>query len=181
MAAWGGEHGVGGGGNSDSGLDAAWASKRDWDSVGEGAALPSPHEHLRSCLLVTVDPKEEGLEAQISRLAELIGRLENKVSLRSHAPFRCPQQVQRRPEAGQEPGSLATRTRGKMSLVPVLERCPGQGAARRGVSRNTESAGACAGRGQGSLRLCSQAGLGMPGGSRWWVSAGGSRRCPRRA
>ena len=99
-------------------------------------------------------------------MAELIGRLENKVSLRSHAPLRCPQQVQGRPESGQEPGSLATRTRGKMSLVPVQERCPGQGAARRGVSRNTESAGACAGRGQGSLRLCSQAGLGMPGGSR---------------
>nr|XP_044617267.1 N-terminal EF-hand calcium-binding protein 2 isoform X1 [Equus asinus] len=34
----------------------------------QGTSLPS----------VTADPKEEGLEAQISRLAELIGRLENK-------------------------------------------------------------------------------------------------------
>ncbi|XP_070356815.1 N-terminal EF-hand calcium-binding protein 2 isoform X3 [Equus asinus] len=38
----------------------------------QGTSLPS----------VTADPKEEGLEAQISRLAELIGRLENKVTPR---------------------------------------------------------------------------------------------------
>ncbi|XP_058563185.1 N-terminal EF-hand calcium-binding protein 2 isoform X1 [Neofelis nebulosa] len=35
-------------------------------------------EQGKSLPPVTVDPKEEGLEAQISRLAELIGRLENK-------------------------------------------------------------------------------------------------------
>ncbi|KAM8774490.1 N-terminal EF-hand calcium-binding protein 2 [Rhynchonycteris naso] len=35
-------------------------------------------EQERSLPSVTSDPKEEGLEAQISRLAELIGRLENK-------------------------------------------------------------------------------------------------------
>nr|XP_023493162.1 N-terminal EF-hand calcium-binding protein 2 isoform X2 [Equus caballus] len=37
-------------------------------AMEQGTSLPS----------VTADPKEEGLEAQISRLAELIGRLENK-------------------------------------------------------------------------------------------------------
>ncbi|GAB5582527.1 N-terminal EF-hand calcium-binding protein 1 [Prionailurus iriomotensis] len=38
-------------------------------------------EQGKSLPPVTSDPKEEGLEAQISRLAELIGRLENKVWL----------------------------------------------------------------------------------------------------
>ncbi|XP_078295230.1 N-terminal EF-hand calcium-binding protein 2 [Panthera onca] len=38
-------------------------------------------EQGKSLPPVTVDPKEEGLEAQISRLAELIGRLENKTLL----------------------------------------------------------------------------------------------------
>ncbi|XP_014392188.1 PREDICTED: N-terminal EF-hand calcium-binding protein 2 isoform X5 [Myotis brandtii] len=37
-----------------------------------------PTERERSVPSVTSDPKEEGLEAQISRLAELIGRLESK-------------------------------------------------------------------------------------------------------
>lgn len=49
-----------------------------------GALLPlRPGPALRQGLCfsftATGDPKEEGLEAQISRLAELIGRLENKV------------------------------------------------------------------------------------------------------
>ncbi|XP_039083621.1 N-terminal EF-hand calcium-binding protein 2 isoform X2 [Hyaena hyaena] len=35
-------------------------------------------EHGKSLPPVPADPKEEGLEAQISRLAELVGRLENK-------------------------------------------------------------------------------------------------------
>uniref|UniRef100_A0A673VJ89 N-terminal EF-hand calcium binding protein 2 n=1 Tax=Suricata suricatta TaxID=37032 RepID=A0A673VJ89_SURSU len=35
-------------------------------------------EHGKSLAPVPADPKEEGLEAQISRLAELVGRLENK-------------------------------------------------------------------------------------------------------
>lgn len=49
-----------------------------------GWELPSPrpgpahHRHLCPSFQVISDPKEEGLEAQISRLAELIGRLENK-------------------------------------------------------------------------------------------------------
>nr|XP_036849638.1 N-terminal EF-hand calcium-binding protein 2 isoform X2 [Manis javanica] len=39
---------------------------------------PVATEQGKSLLSVTTDPKTEGLEAQISRLAELIGRLENK-------------------------------------------------------------------------------------------------------
>ncbi|XP_036765271.1 N-terminal EF-hand calcium-binding protein 2 isoform X2 [Manis pentadactyla] len=39
---------------------------------------PVATEQGKSLLSVTTDPKAEGLEAQISRLAELIGRLENK-------------------------------------------------------------------------------------------------------
>lgn len=44
------------------------------------------------------DPKKEGLEAQVSRLAELIGRLENKV--RSLSPRLRPS-TPLRPQGGQ--------------------------------------------------------------------------------
>ena len=66
----------------------AWASCRDWNwragsksSVwGRGApAWPCSHQHHCSSFPGTSDPKEDGLDAQISRLAGLIGRLENKV------------------------------------------------------------------------------------------------------
>ena len=52
-------------------------------SGGGGAptpAWPCPRQHLCSSFPGTSDPKEDGLDAQISRLAGLIGRLENKVS-----------------------------------------------------------------------------------------------------
>ena len=49
-------------------------------------ASPCPPLASLFLSLVAVDPKEEGLEAQISRLAELIGRLESKVSLPSCRP-----------------------------------------------------------------------------------------------
>lgn len=78
--------------NSHSGPGRAWASEWDWNGEGWGQVLapgevgssPAPSLALPTSsisvpFLVTSDPKEEGLEAQISRLAELIGRLENKV------------------------------------------------------------------------------------------------------
>lgn len=36
------------------------------------------------CVAGTVEVRKEGLEAQINRLAELIGRLENKVKIALH-------------------------------------------------------------------------------------------------
>ncbi|XP_077888867.1 N-terminal EF-hand calcium-binding protein 2 isoform X1 [Ictidomys tridecemlineatus] len=63
-------------------------SKPDHGGMGTWYGSPSPphapnHKLMavepgKSLPPVTGDPKEEGLEAQISRLAELIGRLENK-------------------------------------------------------------------------------------------------------
>lgn len=53
-------------------------------------ASPCPPLASLFLSLVAVDPKEEGLEAQISRLAELIGRLESKVSPPSHHPSPLP-------------------------------------------------------------------------------------------
>lgn len=51
--------------------------------AGGSPPLPSPPSASLFLCPVTSDPKEEGLEAQVSRLAELIGRLENRVSPRS--------------------------------------------------------------------------------------------------
>lgn len=65
-------------------------------SGGGGApapAWPRPRQHLCSSFPGTSDPKEDGLDAQISRLAGLIGRLENKVGLLSphiHPPIPPP-------------------------------------------------------------------------------------------
>lgn len=71
-----------------------WSSRDSdgWTGWAEGSPpLPRPHpahqQHLCSFFPVILDPKEEGLEAQISRLAELIGRLESKVSLQALAPL----------------------------------------------------------------------------------------------
>lgn len=68
----------------------AWASPRKRIgragaglSARGGRRLPSPPSASLFLCPVTSDPKEEGLEAQVSRLAELIGRLENRVSPRS--------------------------------------------------------------------------------------------------
>lgn len=57
---------------------------------GGSPPQPAPAQHwcLCSSFSVTSDPKEEGLGAQISRLAELIGRLESKV--RSLTPTSSP-------------------------------------------------------------------------------------------
>nr|XP_035960834.1 N-terminal EF-hand calcium-binding protein 2 [Halichoerus grypus] len=53
-----------------------------WSGSAAPPHAPSPKlgasEQGKSLPSVTADPKEEGLEAQISRLAELIGRLESK-------------------------------------------------------------------------------------------------------
>lgn len=59
---------------------------------------PGPHQHLCPSFPLTSDPKKEGLEAQVSRLAELIGRLENKV--RSLSPCLRPS-TPLRPQGGQ--------------------------------------------------------------------------------
>ena len=76
------------GGALAGGSNGAWASHRDWNwragsksSVwGRGApAWPCPCQHHYSSFPGTSNPKEDGLDAQISRLAGLIGRLENKV------------------------------------------------------------------------------------------------------
>ncbi|KAM6222421.1 N-terminal EF-hand calcium-binding protein 2 isoform 2-T2 [Rhynchocyon petersi] len=51
-------------------------------------------EQAKSLPTVTSDPKEEGLEAQVSRLAELIGRLENKhLQLVRQEMAVCPEQL----------------------------------------------------------------------------------------
>lgn len=78
---------LGSGPLSETGTRRAGASRTPWGDC----ELPSPrpglahHQHLCPSFHVTSDSKEEGLEAQISRLAELIGRLENKVrSLSPH-------------------------------------------------------------------------------------------------
>ncbi len=41
------------------------------------------------CVTGTVEVRKEGLEAQINRLAELIGRLENKVRHSGHITLHC--------------------------------------------------------------------------------------------
>lgn len=69
---------------SESGPDGAGASHRNWESSVRGrgcshSGLALPRQHLCSSFPGTSDPKEDGLDAQISRLAGLIGRLENKV------------------------------------------------------------------------------------------------------
>lgn len=70
--------------NSDSGPEGTWASKGTGNrrTVG-GRSWPlgrlGPGHHLCPSFSLTSDPRKEGLEAQVSRLAELIGRLENKV------------------------------------------------------------------------------------------------------
>lgn len=94
--------------NSDSGPDGARASQGtgtrkmgggSWPLGRLGAtpsqAWPWPPSASLSLFPTHSDPKKEGLEAQVSRLAELIGRLENKVRslspcLRPSTPL-CPQ------------------------------------------------------------------------------------------
>ncbi|KAM5134383.1 N-terminal EF-hand calcium-binding protein 2 isoform 2-T2 [Callospermophilus lateralis] len=79
-------------------------SKPDHGGMGTWYGSPSPphapnHKLMavepgKSLPSVTGDPKEEGLEAQISRLAELIGRLENKhLQLVRQEMAVCPEQL----------------------------------------------------------------------------------------
>nr|XP_026267205.1 N-terminal EF-hand calcium-binding protein 2 isoform X2 [Urocitellus parryii] len=79
-------------------------SKPDHSGMGTWYGSPSPphapnHQLVavepgKSLPPVTGDPKEEGLEAQISRLAELIGRLENKhLQLVRQEMAVCPEQL----------------------------------------------------------------------------------------
>lgn len=46
--------------------------------------MPIPYPIITFLSAASSDTKEEGLEAQINRLAELIGRLENKVGQFKH-------------------------------------------------------------------------------------------------
>ena len=61
------------------GLPTGTGSPRSRGGGAPTLAWPCPCQHLCSSFPGTSDPKEDGLDAQISRLAGLIGRLENKV------------------------------------------------------------------------------------------------------
>lgn len=54
-----------------------WGLDWGWGSAPSGRPRPPPWS--LSFFSATGEPKEDGLEGQISRLAELIGRLESKV------------------------------------------------------------------------------------------------------